>query len=137
MELAMVLFPALNGHFENAPFDIRRKPDRSVLQNALDDLTIDQWFTDEAKNGNSVLLVSYLRGYETVKDIIGPDTVTIQYAGDHFGEHRSFVGNDTLAVYLRDVELEINTGDIDSRIEIADCQGSDSSNPLQLIILFS
>ena len=132
MELAMVLFPALNGHFENAPFDIRRKPDRSVLQKALDELTIDQWFTDEVKNSNSVLLVSYLRGYETVKDIIGPDTVTLQYAGDHFGEHRSFVGNDTLAVYLRDVELEINTGDIDSRIEIADCQGSDSSNPLHL-----
>ena len=65
-------------------------------------------------------------------DIIGPDTVTLCYAEDHFGEHRTFVGNDILAVYLKDVELEINTGDIDSHIEIADCQGSDSSNPLHL-----
>ena len=47
---------------------------------------------------------------------------------------RAFVGNETLAVYLKDVLLEISSGNVESNIEIADCQGSDSSNPLHLAI---
>jgi hypothetical protein len=40
-----------------------------------------------------------------------------------------------MAVYLRDIQLEINSGNIDSNIEIADCQGSDSPNPLHLAMI--
>ena len=38
-------------------------------------------------------------------------------------------------MYLRDIELEINTGAFNAHIEIADCQGSDSSNPMHLTMI--
>ncbi len=132
---ALVLFPSFEGRLENDRFDIRRKQERLTLQKRLSDLNADQWISNDTRNINSVLLASYVNGYDTVKDIIGTDTVTRHYSDNTFPEHRKFVGNDALAVYLRDIELEINTGNLDSDIEIADCQGSDSSNPLHLAMI--
>jgi len=57
------------------------------------------------------------------------------YENDRFPDHKAFVGNESLAVYLKDILLEINSGGVKSNIEIADCQGSDSSNPLHLIMI--
>jgi len=129
---AMVLLPSADRRLTDDGFDIRREQSRELLQKALDDLDSDQWITDDTRNMNSVLLLSYLRGFGEVAEIIQPDTETRQCFKKNFGEHRSFVANDALAVYLRDIELEINSGDLDPHIEIADCQGSDSPNPLHL-----
>jgi hypothetical protein len=57
------------------------------------------------------------------------------YEGDRFVDHKAFVGTETLSVYLKDVLLEISSGNVESNIEIADCQGSDSSNPLHLAMI--
>jgi hypothetical protein len=129
---AMVLLPSADRRLTDDGFDIRRVQSRELLQKALDDLDSDQWITDDTRNINSVLLLSYLRGYDEVREIIQPDTETRQDFRKNFSEHRSFVANDALAVYLRDIELEINSGNLDPHIEIADCQGSDSPNPLHL-----
>jgi dynamin family protein len=129
---ATILLPSADRRLTDDGFDIRREQSRELLQKALDDLDSDQWIIDDTRNMNSMLLLSYLRGYGEVKEIIHPDTETRQHFKKNFGEHRSFVANDALAVYLRDIGLEINSGDLDPRIEIADCQGSDSPNPLHL-----
>jgi hypothetical protein len=129
---AMVLLPSADRRLTDDGFDIRREQSRELLQKALDDLDADQWITDDTRNMNSVLLLSYLRGFDEVEEIIQPDTETRQCFKKNFSEHRSFVANDALAVYLRDIELEINSGDLDPHVEIADCQGSDSPNPLHL-----
>jgi len=129
---AMVLLPSADRRLTDDGFDIRREQSRDLLQKALDDLDADQWITDDTRNMNSVLLLSYLRGFDEVEEIIQPDTETRQCFKKNFSDHRSFVANDALAVYLRDIELEINSGDLDPHIEIADCQGSDSPNPLHL-----
>ena len=132
---ALILFPSLNDLVTKDRFDIRREQDRSALEKALSDLSTDHWITNDTRNINSVILTSYLKGYETVKDIIGNDTEPRRYENELFPDHRMFAGNDSLAVYLRDIELEINTGNFDPNIEIADCQGSDSSNPLHLTMI--
>jgi hypothetical protein len=41
----------------------------------------------------------------------------------------TFSGNESLAVYMKDILLNIDTGVVGSNIEIADCQGSGSSIP--------
>ena len=130
---AMVLLPSADDLSAGDGFDIRRKKSRELLQNALDNLDSDQWITDDTQNINSMLLLSYLKGYERVKKIIQPDTETQRHFQKNFGEHGSFVSNDALAVYLSDIALEIDSGDLDPHIEIADCQGSDSPNPMHLM----
>ena len=135
VERALVLFPSLNWRSENAAIDIRQENDRNELKRALSELSADRLITQSSRNINSVILSSYLKGYDTVNSLLTTENAVRLYEGDRFAEHRAFVGNETLAVYLKDVLLEISSGSMESNIEIADCQGSDSSNPLHLALI--
>ena len=135
MEQALVLFPSLNRRSENSTIDIRQKKERHELKRALSGLSADQLITKNSRNINNVILSSYLKGYDTVNRLVSMENAVRLYEGDRFGDHKTFVGNETLAVYLKDVLLEISSGNVASNIEIADCQGSDSSNPLHLALI--
>ncbi|MBW2575265.1 MAG: dynamin family protein [Deltaproteobacteria bacterium] len=135
IEQSLVLFPSSDWRTEKNRFDIRRKSERIDLEQALSSLSTEHLFTNYSPNINNVLLTSYIKGYEKVKDIISSDTMTSQYKDNIFTEHWDFVGDGSMAVYLRDIQLEIDSGVIDSNIEIADCQGSDSPNPLHLAMI--
>ena len=135
MEQALVLFPSENWRSDNSNFDIRQSKDRHDLQQALGELSAEQLITRSTRNINNVLLTSYLKGYDAVTSLLGANNAIQLYENDHFADHNAFVGNETLAVYLKDVLLEINTSSVKPNIEIADCQGSDSSNPLHLAMI--
>lgn len=132
---ALVLLPNLNLSREKGNFDIRRSVDRLALGESLRCLGPEQLITQDARNANGVLLHSYLKGYDRVKERIGPEPVTEVFGEDTFDNHRAFVGDDALAVYLTDIELEIASPHVADQIEIADCQGSDSPNPLHLAMI--
>jgi len=135
MEQALVLFPSADWLAEDGRFDIRKKKQREKLRKALGELSEEQLITRSTRNINNVLLTSYLKGYETVHSLFTSETGIQLYEGDRFNDHKAFVGNELLAVYLKDVLLEINSDYVQSNIEIADCQGSDSSNPLHLAMI--
>ena len=135
MQQALVLFPSLNWRTENGTFDIRQDKERREIQRALADLSSDQLITQDTRNINNVLLSSYLKGYDTVRDLLGHENTVKRYEDGLFAEHKSFAGDESLAVYLKDILLEISSGSVNSNIEIADCQGSDSSNPLHLAMI--
>ena len=135
MEQALVLFPTGNWRSANSSFDIRQAKDRHELRQALGELNADQLISRSTRNINNVLLTSYLKGYDTVSPLLGAENPTRVYEDERFAEHKAFVGNESLAVYLKDVLLEINSGNVMGNLEIADCQGSDSSNPLHLAMI--
>ncbi|MDH3886802.1 MAG: dynamin family protein, partial [Desulfobacterales bacterium] len=135
MEQALVLFPSLEWRKNNSKFDIRNENERHQIQQALKSLSTDQLISHDTRNLNNVLLTSYIKGYDRVYDIISSDDTTRQYEETTFAEHKGFVGNEDLAVYLKDVQLEIPSEGPDENIEIADCQGSDSSNPMHLAMI--
>jgi len=129
---AVVLFPSRNWRSDADPFEIRREKERETLQNALNHLDAEKLLTNETRNINSVLLLSYLKGYDRMRALISSDTLTTDYDESHFSEHKQFVGDDSLSVYLKDIQLEIDSDGLSENIEIADCQGSDSPNPLHI-----
>lgn len=135
IEQALVMFPSLENQSDNKAFDIRRAMDRQSLQAGLDGLSNDLLFIDGTRNANSLLLSLYLKGYDRVNEIVSSDSMTNEFFGENFAEHKTYVGEDALAVYLKDVELEIKLDTLDRSIEIADCQGSDSPNPLHLAMI--
>lgn len=135
IEGALVLLPNLNLAQERGRFDIRRSADRMALNAALGSLGAEQLITQDARNANGVLLHSYLKGYGRVKERIGAEPVTEMFGEGTFDAHREFVGDDALAAYLTDIELEITSPLVADRIELADCQGSDSPNPLHLAMI--
>ena len=135
MSRALTLFPEHAWESEEAQFDIRREGDRRALATALQNIQSNLLLANGMRNTNSILIDSYLKGYDLVKDIITSDDLSKKYEDDLFGEQKTFVGSDHLAVYLKDVLLEIKGGDMGQDIEIADCQGSDSPNPLHLSMI--
>ena len=132
---ALVLFPSKDWQPQNGGFDIRREADRQGLRRALASLNPEQLLSRDARNANSVLLASYLKGYGRVRDILQDTPETIFYSADRFAEHRDFAGDDSLAVYLKDIRLEICSPHLQRHVELADCQGSDSPNPLHLAMI--
>ena len=135
MAQALVLFPNASWRSEDTHFDIRRQQEREDLRSALDALQADLLITRDTRNLNSVLLSSYLDGYERVKDIVSPEPAEIDFSEERFGDHRAFVGDDSLAVYVRDVLIRVDSERLIDGIEIADCQGSDSPNPIHLAMI--
>ena len=134
IQQALALFPAWENRSQEGVFDIQQAQLRRKLQEELSSLDSEQLITRDTRNINNVLISSYLKGYDTVSDIIDYNT-TRHYTHHQFVDHKGFVGNETLAVYLKDVELEINSPGLESNLELADCQGSDSSNPLHLAMI--
>jgi len=130
---ALVLFPLST---PSSDFDIRRSQDRQQLKDAFNALDPEQLIVNNSRDTNSLLLSFYLEGYDRVSELgLSSESVTIEYKGESFQEHKEFVGNDAMAVYLKDIELEIRSDLDDGNIEIADCQGSDSPNPLHLAMI--
>ncbi len=135
IQQALVMFPAWDNQHERKSFDIRQLGDRQLLQKALDSLSDDLQIIDGTRNSNSVLLSLYLKGYSRVAEMIKSGTAITKFSGKRFAEHRLYVGDDELAVYLKDIELEIKGKNLDASVEIADCQGSDSPNPMHLAMI--
>lgn len=134
MKYAMNLFPAGILDDLRDSFDIRSGENREELKKALGSLDSERLITGDTRNVNAVYLNSYLNGYDNVGDIISDDAPVVIYTGDNFHDHRQFTGNEVLAVYVRDIVLEIGSPglELEPGIEIADCQGSDSPNPIHL-----
>jgi guanylate kinase len=135
IESALVLFPSDEWQSPDRNFDIRRTQDRTGLENALAALDNQYRVAQNGLNADGVLLASYLKGYERVDNLVGADSNTKIFREQQFKGHREFVSSDALAVYLKDIQLEITGISLGANIEIADCQGSDSPNPLHMAMI--
>jgi GTPase SAR1 family protein len=135
MQQALALFPASRWQASEDRFDIRRETDRQELEAALGALNSELLISDGSRNVNSIVLDLYLKGYDTVRPIMTSDQTTKIFEDDAFDGQQAFVGSDELSVYLKDIELDINNGSLGTNVEIADCQGSDSPNPLHLAMI--
>jgi GTPase SAR1 family protein len=132
---ALDLFSSWEPESGQGPFDIFREQDRNSLKSALEEMSGDMHITDGTRNSKSILLSLYLKGFDRIREIISSDSLTTEFSSNNFAQHKDFSGNDSLAVYLKDIELMITSGSIDKSIEIADCQGSDSLNPLHSVMI--
>ena len=110
MRQARVFLPSFDRSSGDGQFDIRREKDRKEMGRELKRLGSENIILQEILDANSVLLMSYLKGYERVKDLISLDAGTRSFEGSEFVRYKDFVGDDSLAVYLRDLELRIPSG---------------------------
>jgi GTPase SAR1 family protein len=135
IEQALLFFPYLKRSNENRGFEIRQKEERAALKKALQTLGSEHLVTNETRTTQSVILFSYIDGYDRVSGLISSNKTLVEYEDNDFEKHREFVGNESLAVFLKDLWLEIRSDRFESHVEIADCQGSDSPNPLHIAMI--
>ncbi|MDY6952091.1 MAG: dynamin family protein [Thermodesulfobacteriota bacterium] len=133
---ALILFSSTPSPAAQEDFDINREEDRHRLQQDLSRLNTEQLIADDARDPNSVLLTEYMKGYDRVKALVSFEPVTHTFESDDFHKQKEFVGEESLAVFLKDVQLTLEAPEgFGENLEIADCQGSDSPNPLHLVTI--
>ena len=134
IEKALDMFPE-NQELQN--FDIRRKKDRAYLQTVYDALSTQFPVTSEGIRPETVLIRNALEGYKSCSDIIDADEREIYFESKTFDNHKQFTADSTRAFYVKDVCLEVYGKTINPNLEIADCQGTDSTDPSQMAQIIS
>ncbi|MFP5213526.1 MAG: hypothetical protein ACLGPL_09120, partial [Acidobacteriota bacterium] len=82
-----------------------------------------------------ILINSFFEGYRSVYANMGDAVNRLIFDESTMGQHQRYVGQEGSAVYVRDMELHYPVDWLGERVEVADCQGSDSPNPLHLELL--
>ncbi|RLA99505.1 MAG: hypothetical protein DRG59_02640 [Deltaproteobacteria bacterium] len=117
-------------------FDLRSDDHRDELKNWLEILKKEQMFYKAGIDSNIVVLGAYLNGFARVSQYIKEGIESeITFHKDSIYEHQKFVGNESVAVYLMDMELRWPLANLGDSLEIADCQGIDSPNPLHFSLV--
>ena len=113
-------------------FDIRRKNDRNYLKEVYQTLIKD--FSDiKAQLRPETLLIKYaLLGFDKCKDLVKADENVIIFKSREFDKHKAYTSDPNIAFYLNDVCIDVFGKTLDPNLEIADCQGADSTDPAQL-----
>jgi hypothetical protein len=113
-------------------FDLRRKNDREFLKRVYDRLVRDFPVTDQGIRPETLVIRNALQGYDTCRDLVGADREKLIFEGRQFEDHKQFTGDAANAFYVADACLELFGKNLDSRVELADCQGADSTDTGQL-----
>lgn len=135
IEQALTLLPTVGRGVALEKFDIRDPAMRETLKEVLTSLPLEHRIVEDSLNLNTVLLNCYLKGFQKVKDMLPSHKDAPREVAIEFADHHRYVADDSLAVYLKDIQLEIDAANIPPMIEFADCQGSDSPNPLHLAMI--
>ena len=136
MNHASVLFLAGGSDMPEENFDITREKDRLELEQSLANINAGQFISNDTRDPNSVLISAYLKGYDRVKGLVSFEPSTQVFEAEAFDKQKDFVGDESLAVYLKDILLSLVAPEgFGENVEIADCQGSDSPNPLHLAMI--
>ena len=132
---ALVLFPSRSWSGDRDAFDIREETHREELSRALGELPLEKQISHDTRNPSMVILTSYLKGFGIMRALNPSDALTLTFEKDEIQQHRQFAGDEVLAVFAKDIALEIDTEFGRGNLELADCQGSDSPNPLHLAMI--
>ncbi|MCA1794427.1 MAG: dynamin family protein [Desulfotignum sp.] len=115
-----------------AGFDLRRKKDRAFLQQVYEKLVQDFPVIDQGIRPEILVIRNALEGYEACYPLVGADRGCMVFEAKQFENHKTFTGNPANAFYVKDVCLELFGKVLEPHVEIADCQGTDSTDPDQL-----
>lgn len=121
---------------EPTPLDIREDGQRERLGKLLEGVRTEwQQQAMGQLDPNFMVLSAYLEGYVRMRDHIGESVTRLPLEPNALLEHRQYVGEESRAVYLKDVEICHPVPWLGENVEIADCQGSDAPNPMHYDLL--
>ncbi|WP_299982355.1 dynamin family protein [Desulfobacula sp.] len=132
LQKALLLFPDDGSDYSPGDIDIRRKKDREYLKKAYQTLTCDFPVTKDGIRPETLLIRHALQGFDTCKDLVQADETLIRFESKEFDRHKTYTSDPNIAFYIKDVCLNVFGKMIAPNIEIADCQGADSTDPASL-----
>ncbi len=118
-------------------FDLRRQKDRGYLEQVYQTLDTAWPETDEGLRPEALIIRNALEGYPACSTEVQADETCIDFTGNDFHQHKIYTADPARAFYVKDVCLELYGNTLDPEIEMADCQGADSTDPAQLAQVIS
>ncbi len=113
-------------------FDIRRKNDREILEKAYQEI-LKALPPDKETFHSEILSIRHaLQGFDALKKLVQADETAICFQSQEFEKHKEYTSDPDKAFYIKDVCLSVPAKSLDSYVEIADCQGADSTDPAHL-----
>lgn len=113
-------------------FDIRRKNDRKLLEKMYQALTWS-FAPDHGTASSEIFSIRHaLQGFDALKDLVESDETVVCFESREFERVKDYTSDPDRAFYIKDVCLFVPVKDLNPHIEIADCQGADSTDPSQL-----
>ncbi|OPX20100.1 MAG: hypothetical protein BZ151_05740 [Desulfobacca sp. 4484_104] len=129
---ALSFFPSPLLLDRQTPVDLRRPEDRQLITQVLNQVEKDRLMSQDNLDQNYVLLTSYLEGYGRLKDKLEAGQQRLELTKAELAIHQQLVGNESEAVFLKDVLLTLPFPWPASGLELGDCQGCDSPIPQHL-----
>jgi hypothetical protein len=130
---ALKLLPLQHGEIHAAvEMDIRQAEDRAILRDRVARMRMEWQQNHGPLNCHFIVLNNLLEGYDSVWEAVGDGATRLVFDGHTLAQHQRYAGLESQAAYVRDMELRAPVPWLGDRVEIADCQGSDSPNPLHL-----
>lgn len=131
---ALVFFPD-SGFMETVDvdrLDIRKKNDRQFFKDCINRLSGMTGAGGRIRS--AVLMLQHaVHGYSRIKDLVQADETVLEFTGREFRRHQEFSADLSMAFFVRDIQLSIAGSQWTSHVEIADCQGTDSIDPGQIM----
>ena len=116
-------------------YDLRISEDRARIAFWLDKMK-SEWLQSRGNiDPHFLFLERCLEGFDAVEPRIGDQVNRTGFSGDLISGHQIYAGEERRSVYVRDIELHRPVSWLGERIELADCQGSDSPNPSHFELL--
>ena len=118
-------------------FDLRRSRDRESLTQVYQTLDTARPAAGEGLRPEAMIIRNALEGFEACSSEVQADEIQVSFTGNEFHRHKIYTADPARAFYVRDVCLELYGNTLDPEIEMADCQGADSTDPAQLAQVIS
>lgn len=133
---AVSMLPMTEGdHSLTTSWDLTKKAHRDRLRKKLAEVQRELQSNRGSLNAPFIMAHAYLEGFPKVRDLLRDQPRRLTFDENSVDRHQDFVGVESCAVYLKDVEIHFPAPWIGDHVEIADCQGSDSPNPLHFALL--
>ncbi len=113
---------------EQNDLDLRNAEDRGRIAFWLGKMRSDWLRSRGSIDPNFLFLERCLEGFELVEEDIGPEANRVVFDRSSIADHKYYAGDEARSVYVRDIEVHYPVSWLGDRIELADCQGSDSPN---------
>jgi GTPase SAR1 family protein len=129
------MLPVFTASGNEEDLDIREPEDRSRIADWLDRMKFE-WLQSRGNiDPNFMFLERCLQGFSLIQDEIGDEINRTELGKTTLPRHQLYAGEESRSVYVRDIELHFPIAWLGDRIELADCQGSDSPNPSHFELL--
>ncbi|WP_448384173.1 dynamin family protein [Desulfosoma sp.] len=133
---AVAMLPLTEGpSVPSKTWDLRKSAHRESLVKKLAAVQTELQHNRSLLDAPFLLVHAYLEGLPKVQDLLRNQPRRLTFDEKTLRRHQDFVGVESSAVYLKDVEIHYPAPWIGDDVEIADCQGSDSPNPLHFALL--